>query len=290
MKNFLQTARERLDKSRKQMAKEIGVSVQTIFRWETGAIIPPVNRLNMIANTYQISMSTLHREVLKLTKGDQFTGDELIINILMSLEADATHTDGSFVIHSFSTRPFLTGANLDIALWVTKCAAVGVEIVYFCLPSSLSKNNFLRMNPDKTKDALQYQIKRSIEYCASIGKPLKIAEINKHLWAITPKDNTDLPDFVRIYGNLIKPLTIMYTTRNEIQPSAQVDKNWKQIIPEHFSLTDIWININEESDSESDVPKWLQISATHWHHQEYYEVVSEIRGSERYKLSLLMED
>ncbi len=97
-------------------------------------------------------------------------------------------------------------------------------------------------------------------------------------------------DVGKIYGNFIKPLTIMYTACSESQPSAQVDKIWKQIIPEHFSLTDIWININEESDSESDVPKWLQISATPWHHQEYYDVISEIRESERYKLSLLLED
>ena len=288
---FLQTAREKLHKSRSEVAEEIGVSVQTIFRWETGGVTPPVSRLDVISRVYKINTSTLYRRVLKQAVVDRFSGEQLIINVLMQLEAEASVVDESYIIHSFSTRPFLTGTNLDIAFWVAKCASAGVEIAYFCLPSSLSDSNYLKMKPYDTKEALRSQIKCSLEYSESTGKPLDMAEVSKHLWAITSKHDEDLSVVRRIYGNLIKPLTIVSCKpRNENQVLTQTDEHWEKVIPEKFILMDIWININEESGSESDIPQWLQISATHWHHQEYFSALSEIRKNSEFKLSRLMDD
>lgn len=59
MKLKLKTARAILEKTREQIAREIGVSVHTILNWETGKTFPKVKMIPKIEKAYGIKYENI---------------------------------------------------------------------------------------------------------------------------------------------------------------------------------------------------------------------------------------
>jgi len=287
----LRTRRKELQKSMSDIAKEVGVSIQTISRWETEALIPPMNHLKSLAKGYELDVEILRKSIIAKMQGNSagYSGDENIIATLDHLAKESSQMKEKVIIHSFSTRGFLTTKNSNVALSVCQCAEAGIEIVYLCLPSSLRCDNIEKEDPDRTIKTLQHQFEDSIKYWRSIGHQVNKSGIYKHLWTVSPSREVSLGEIGRIYGNLIKPLIIIQTQRDP-HPTIANNKHWSKIIPEHFLLRDIWVHTNEEGAGDTDVPRWLNMDATKKHHQEYYDVITSIRENNKYELSPLMKD
>lgn len=59
MKLKLKTARAILEKTREQIAREIGVSVHTIQNWETGKTFPKIKMIPKIEKAYGIKYENI---------------------------------------------------------------------------------------------------------------------------------------------------------------------------------------------------------------------------------------
>lgn len=283
--------RKELNKNMSDVAKAVGVSIQTISRWETETAIPSMKHLKLFARVLQVDIDELRMDIIRKTeeKSESSSGDELINRTLSQLESDSHQMEEKVIIHSFSTRGFLTDRISTVARQVCKCAASGIEVVYFCFPSSLRPENKHRRNPGETKEAIRGQIEDSIRFWKSIGERVDESEIFNHLWAVTPSNEANAGEIERIYGNFVKPLTIIHAQRSSY-PSSSVDNPWFRVVPKYFRLADIWMHLNETCDGDSDVPRWMRISVTDDHHLEYYDVVCGIRDNQDYSLSLLMKE
>ena len=57
--NFLSTLRKEHNLTQAELGEKIGVTNKTISRWENGNYLPPVEMLQILSNTFEVSINEI---------------------------------------------------------------------------------------------------------------------------------------------------------------------------------------------------------------------------------------
>lgn len=96
--SFLKELRKERNMTQEQLGEKIGVTNKTIFRWETGNYMPPVESLILLSDIYGISINELLAGEYVENDKIKEVADENITKVLEELEKDYQKFENKMIL------------------------------------------------------------------------------------------------------------------------------------------------------------------------------------------------
>ena len=210
--SFLRAARGK--RAQRELAHALGVSVQAVSQWETNERRPPSKKLAAIAQTYGVEETALQQffqGAVAKPEAEDGRGLKLIERVLKDV-ADSARIEGEprTIIHSFSTRGFLTGEHSDLAIAVLDCAVAGVDVVFICFPpGSPGEDPTVEKVQEELRQRFQSAQRRKTRHCEDAD----MAKAAAHLWCVTPNEKRQLDAAGAILSSAVRVMAVVRETR-----------------------------------------------------------------------------
>lgn len=293
---FLREARRKENLTQKQVAEQLEVSPQLVSQWEAGERRPSSKRLVQLASVCKFDLNELP-VVTGSSAPDDEVGSQAIIRAMRDIAESAGGNHERLVVHSHSTFGFVSSSMSEVGVATCQCADAGVDVAYFCFPSSLDDDK--STSPASINNALCDSLRRTFEDLRRTGGLSDDSPVAEHLWVIRPKNPAcKLDPVARLYGNLIRILAAIRVPgkpshdasagENEAGASREVS-DWNRIIPRTFELHDLLYHIAELRDGNDVQHRWIRATFGREHDSRYFRSVEAIRDSGLYELARLFE-
>ncbi len=300
----LRALRKQAGLTQRDASARLGCSPQLVSQWETGDTRPPVGKLRQLAALYNLKFEELKRlheaSETGVDEPRDTYGNLSIVEVLRDLADEARRQQpAQLIAHSFSTVGFVSGKVAEVADAVCRCADAGVDIVYYCMQGDVGAAS--DMNPQKAIAELRASLATSLDDLLRQGRIADREPLVQRLWSVRPLPGPGGDAVVaEVFGSVVRILGIVRSgTALEpgvpvvgedaaaLQGAARSSDPWSRIIPDRFTLEDVWLQVQEKRGQTID-PRWIRLLFADQLDSRYYRALIKLRDSRRYELSRLL--
>lgn len=185
---FLRTARKRRILTQRAIAARLGCSSQWISQWETDERLPPIHRIDEIAEVYGVDpldlAALIETQTELVASAAPVSGDESLTRALARAAAEQ-RPQRPLVVHAFSTMGF-TGAPGGLgALGDAFLDFVdgGGHVVFFCLAGGVGSGG-TDISPDEAARGLAAAIDELVFDRSRRGRTPQ--HVREQIWIVRP--------------------------------------------------------------------------------------------------------